>query len=239
MQSDYGANEIIFCGYHYDPESAKYYVRNRTYNPALGRWLQRDPIGYAGRINLYEYGFGRPGIKADPSGLKPLECGAAGPPGGCCWPPLTDCNDYCDTAVGLVVTPPLAHPNNIDVGFALIHDVDLISLIDKISSVNPVPEGGGQAHNAVANFIRKLITARGYSVWIKVKYLSCDQRKWAEHTRYYMLKTNAGSTLGAGVFKGADDGGRNVSVGDVQQGLPWATRTPVGCTGGKRPASDA
>ena len=55
VQSDYGANEIIYCGYRFDPESQLYYVRNRTYNAVLGRWIQRDPIGYAGGINLYEY----------------------------------------------------------------------------------------------------------------------------------------------------------------------------------------
>ena len=54
VPSSYGANEIIYCGYRYDPETELYYVRNRTYSPILGRWLQRDPIGYAGGINLYE-----------------------------------------------------------------------------------------------------------------------------------------------------------------------------------------
>ena len=41
------------------PETQLYYVRNRMYNPALGRWVQRDPIGYSGGINLYEYVGGR------------------------------------------------------------------------------------------------------------------------------------------------------------------------------------
>ena len=215
VQSNYGANEIIFCGYRYDPESQLHYVRNRTYNPALGRWIQRDPIGYQGGINLYGYVGGRPG--------------------SCCWPPLTGCNDYCDIAVGLVITPPLVKPSAIDVGFALIHDLELISLVDKISSVNPVPEGGGQAHNAVANFIRNLIEHRGYSVWIKVKYRSCDGRKWAEHTRYYMLKTNAGSDWGPGVFHGDNTLGRNVTANDLQQAIAPAERNPASCDKGKRP----
>ena len=30
-----------------DPETQLYYVRNRTYSPTLGRWLQRDPISGA------------------------------------------------------------------------------------------------------------------------------------------------------------------------------------------------
>jgi RHS repeat-associated protein len=81
VQSSYGANEIIYCGYPdcgiatavigtglYDPETELYYVRNRTYNPTLGRWIQRDPIGYAGGINLYEYAGGRTTIEADPMG---------------------------------------------------------------------------------------------------------------------------------------------------------------------------
>ncbi|MHB1769389.1 MAG: RHS repeat domain-containing protein [Phycisphaerae bacterium] len=68
VQSSYGANEIIFCGCRYDPESELYYVRNRTYNPPLGRWLQRDPIGYAGGVNLYEYVGGRAVMETDPTG---------------------------------------------------------------------------------------------------------------------------------------------------------------------------
>ncbi len=64
VQSNYGANEIVFCGYRFDPETQLYYVRNRTYNPVLGRWIQRDPIGYSGGINLYGYcGGAVPGIR--------------------------------------------------------------------------------------------------------------------------------------------------------------------------------
>ena len=90
VQSSYGANEIIFCGYRFDPETELYYVRARTYNPTLGRWIQRDPIGYAGGINLYEYVGGRADAALDPLGLA-AETGSNGtappnpwspPPGG-------------------------------------------------------------------------------------------------------------------------------------------------------------
>ena len=63
VQSSYGANEIIYCGYRFDPETQLYYVRNRTYNPVLGRWIQRDPIGYSGGINLYGY------VESGPAGM--------------------------------------------------------------------------------------------------------------------------------------------------------------------------
>ncbi|NNM87490.1 MAG: RHS repeat-associated core domain-containing protein, partial [Phycisphaerae bacterium] len=69
LQSNYGANEIIFCGYRYDAETQLYYVRNRTYNPPLGRWIQRDPIGYMVGTNLFEYVYGMPTIQLDPDGL--------------------------------------------------------------------------------------------------------------------------------------------------------------------------
>jgi len=69
LQSSYGANEIILCGYRYDPETELYYARNRTYNAALGRWLQRDPIGYGGGVNFYEYAKDGPGSRFDPLGL--------------------------------------------------------------------------------------------------------------------------------------------------------------------------
>jgi RHS repeat-associated protein len=70
-QSDQIGNRIIYCGYMYDPETQLYYVRNRHYNPNLGRWIQRDPIGYDGGINLYEYINSQPSISTDPLGLAP------------------------------------------------------------------------------------------------------------------------------------------------------------------------
>lgn len=45
----------------------------REYDPAIGRWLSRDPIGEAGGINLYAYVLGNPLRWADPLGLWP--CG--------------------------------------------------------------------------------------------------------------------------------------------------------------------
>ena len=70
VQSSYGANDIICCGYRYDAESENYYVRNRYYSPVLGRWLTRDPIGYRGGINLYGYVESDPVGMVDPEGTK-------------------------------------------------------------------------------------------------------------------------------------------------------------------------
>ena len=73
-----GANEIIFCGYRYDPEAELYYVRNRSYNAVLGRWVQRDPIGYAGGLNLYGYVVGIVVTNVDPSGTAQVPTTVAG-----------------------------------------------------------------------------------------------------------------------------------------------------------------
>jgi hypothetical protein len=40
-----------------------------TYHPTLGRWLQRDPIGYADGMGLYEYVSTSPVAACDPHGL--------------------------------------------------------------------------------------------------------------------------------------------------------------------------
>ncbi len=59
------------CSYRYNAEIENYYVRNRCYSPTLGRWPNRDPIGYQGGINLYEYSVGRSAQAADPQGTGP------------------------------------------------------------------------------------------------------------------------------------------------------------------------
>ena len=62
------ASEILYCGYRYDTETGLYHVRHRTYHPTLGRWLQRDPIGYAAGMDLYTYVRDRPTRLRDPFG---------------------------------------------------------------------------------------------------------------------------------------------------------------------------
>ena len=59
---------FIYTGRRYDPETKLYYYRARHYNPQLGRFIQRDPIGYAGGLNLYEYAGSNPTINVDPYG---------------------------------------------------------------------------------------------------------------------------------------------------------------------------
>ena len=63
------ANDILFCGYRYDPETSLYHVRHRMYHSALGRWLQRDPLGYVDGMGLYQYVGSMPGAATDPEGL--------------------------------------------------------------------------------------------------------------------------------------------------------------------------
>ncbi|REJ91435.1 MAG: RHS repeat-associated core domain-containing protein [Planctomycetota bacterium] len=47
------------------------YVRARTYDPVIARWLSRDPLGFAaGDYNLYRYVGNRVVIAIDPSGLQ-------------------------------------------------------------------------------------------------------------------------------------------------------------------------
>ncbi len=67
----FAENEIPMGGsrYNADAEAQNYYVRNRYYLPTLGRWLTRDPIGYQGGINLYEYAQSSPVGNVDGEGL--------------------------------------------------------------------------------------------------------------------------------------------------------------------------
>jgi RHS repeat-associated protein len=67
------SNTYFFQGRHLDSESGLYYFRNRYYSPDLGRFISRDPIGYAaGDINLYRFVGNGPYGGLDPMGLKVL-----------------------------------------------------------------------------------------------------------------------------------------------------------------------
>jgi len=62
-------NPYTFTARRLDAESGLMQYRFRDYNPALGRFVQRDAIEHHGSLNLYEYVLGGPTVGLDPRGL--------------------------------------------------------------------------------------------------------------------------------------------------------------------------
>ena len=58
-----------FPGQYEDYETGLYYNYFRDYDPALGRYVEADPIGLDKALNNYPYGGNSPGIMIDPPGL--------------------------------------------------------------------------------------------------------------------------------------------------------------------------
>jgi RHS repeat-associated protein len=72
-----------YTGARIDAETNGLYdFRARIYSPMLGRFMQTDPIGTAGGINLYAYVGNDPLNRTDPLGLYTLQIGFAGSGGG-------------------------------------------------------------------------------------------------------------------------------------------------------------
>jgi RHS repeat-associated protein len=59
-----------WTGREYDAETGFYFFRSRFYDPAAQRFVQEDPIGFAGGANLYAYGDGNPTNGRDPNGMS-------------------------------------------------------------------------------------------------------------------------------------------------------------------------
>ena len=68
-----------YTGRRWDPDLALYYYRARWYDPALGTFLETDPIGARDYVNLYSYVGVEPGNGTDPSGEQsvPVDIGIA------------------------------------------------------------------------------------------------------------------------------------------------------------------
>ena len=67
-------NPIRYTGRFYDETTGLYDNRLRNYHPVLGRFIEPDPIGPAGGINLYAYVNSNPINFIDPLGLAGFGC---------------------------------------------------------------------------------------------------------------------------------------------------------------------
>jgi RHS repeat-associated protein len=65
---------FAFAGGLYDPDTHLVHFGAREYDPSLGRFLTRDPLGLGGgQTNVYDYAANDPVNFGDPSGLMPLD----------------------------------------------------------------------------------------------------------------------------------------------------------------------
>jgi RHS repeat-associated protein len=65
-------NPLRFQGQYFDHETGLHYNRFRYYDPEIGRYLSKDPIGFAGGLNLHAY-VANPTQGIDPLGLQGWE----------------------------------------------------------------------------------------------------------------------------------------------------------------------
>ena len=127
-----------YTGQAWIPELALYDYKARMYSPALGRFVQPDPIGYDGGLNLYAYVGNDPINADDPSGLgagctppSPASgmnvegvnlCGAERPTGFDLKPILSGFVNFINAGVGAILggpanaaTPQKTAPKGFDV----------------------------------------------------------------------------------------------------------------------------
>jgi RHS repeat-associated protein len=71
---------LRFPGQYADKETNVHYNYFRDYDPSVGRYVESDPVGLRGGINLYQYAHANPLTYTDPTGLivtLPLAAGAS------------------------------------------------------------------------------------------------------------------------------------------------------------------
>ena len=66
-------NPLRFQGQYFDVETGLHYNRYRYYDPQVGRFIGKDPIGFAGGLNVYKYAPNPVGW-VDPFGLSACAC---------------------------------------------------------------------------------------------------------------------------------------------------------------------
>ena len=87
-----------------DPETGLYYYRARYYDPAPGRFLNEDPVGFDAGPNFYRYVSNNPVNEVDPSGLAE------------CWYQISTHVLKCKSRKNMQAPPVVVGPDNVSSG---------------------------------------------------------------------------------------------------------------------------
>ena len=71
ISSSIAGNRFAYTGQEYDSVDSSYHFYFRNYSPVTGTFNQRDQIGYADQMGMYQYTGNNPGSYLDPLGLDP------------------------------------------------------------------------------------------------------------------------------------------------------------------------
>ena len=66
------SNPWQYASGYYDATTGLYKFGTRYYDPQLGRWTQKDPVGGSG--NPYVYAGNAPNMQVDPTGRDVIDC---------------------------------------------------------------------------------------------------------------------------------------------------------------------
>lgn len=83
-------------------ENGLLYYRARHYDPTIGKFLQRDPIGFGGGLNMYAYVSNNPINKVDPTGTIDLYYGPGNPIPGVANTNIPGINIFVQSSAGKV-----------------------------------------------------------------------------------------------------------------------------------------
>jgi RHS repeat-associated protein len=70
LTGNFSRTRFGYTGHQREAATGNWYSVYRHLDPRTGRWTQRDPIGFKGRVNLYPYVGNNPISATDPEGLQ-------------------------------------------------------------------------------------------------------------------------------------------------------------------------